>query len=766
MKKLFAFTLLLLASISAWAQFVPGQILTAQALNGQFALYAPLGGATFTGPVTIPTLTVTGTTSFGSIQTSAATITGGSISGITPLPVASGGTGQATAAAAAHTFGLGATDTPTFYGVTVNGSTAHGVTIGEGNGAPFAWTATGTAGQALISNGSSSDPSFQTITALGSSYRLLAGAGIDPTGATDSSTGANTVLAGGGTIIVPPGTYTIDSDLLYVSNTTFIVSRGATMNFNASRFTPANADVVNVSLIVDGAMTSANLPTNCSQKFSWPSDTGDGNTTYERGFIEFGGASGSARSSGFYVGGHGTISGDFVGTPSITNLWTGDLCRKGIATFFSDNVMVENLNVSGFHGEAVYHYDSTAANINNVVFQNLYVHDTNFNALNFNDLSESRNSYIRNNTVYNSYQGIEISAGHAINNTIRLTQGPGVLIGGGTVQTVDISNNTVDSAQGDGIQATASTSNTGTGDATIANNTIFSAQGNAILAGALNRVSIHDNIVYSYATTAGSFGIDAQSTCVYADIRGNRLLGPNAGLVAPIRSQATYSNSSDNVYYDTSTGAPVLAETAVNNSSAQTNEYKVIDGVGATGVGHSTIYKIGGSVPLLAQQNYVRTYSSVDTTGSTGASGSFHIATKKSSTESTTLGDTMVFDQNGNALVTSGGGLGYGAGAGGAVTQTTSKSTAVTLNSPTGQITMNAAALAAGATVSFTFNCSAMTANDVLVMSVNANSPNAASYSVRGISSSAATVFVTNTSSGSLSDAVVINYAVIKGSAS
>ena len=46
-------------------------------------------------------------------------------------------------------------------------------------------------------------------------------------------------------------------------------------------------------------------------------------------------------------------------------------------------------------------------------------------------------------------------------------------------------------------------------------------------------------------------------------------------------------------------------------------------------------------------------------------------------------------------------GIGYGLGAGGTVTQATSKSTAVTLNKPCGQITMNAASLAPGAAVQF-----------------------------------------------------------------
>jgi len=50
MKKLLFFFGLLWAA-GANAQFTPGQLLTAGALNAQFALYAPLAGATFTGPV-------------------------------------------------------------------------------------------------------------------------------------------------------------------------------------------------------------------------------------------------------------------------------------------------------------------------------------------------------------------------------------------------------------------------------------------------------------------------------------------------------------------------------------------------------------------------------------------------------------------------------------------------------------------------------------------------------------------------------------------
>lgn len=52
MKKLLGFALWLLA-VPSWAQFVPGQVLTAAQLNSQFALYAPLAGATFSGAVVL-----------------------------------------------------------------------------------------------------------------------------------------------------------------------------------------------------------------------------------------------------------------------------------------------------------------------------------------------------------------------------------------------------------------------------------------------------------------------------------------------------------------------------------------------------------------------------------------------------------------------------------------------------------------------------------------------------------------------------------------
>lgn len=123
-------------------------------------------------------------------------------------------------------------------------------------------------------------------------------------------------------------------------------------------------------------------------------------------------------------------------------------------------------------------------------------------------------------------------------------------------------------------------------------------------------------------------------------------------------------------------------------------------------------------------------------------------------------------DVSGNVLVTnSGGGLGYGVGSGGTVTQATSKSTAVTLNKPSGQITMNNASLAAGARASFSVFNALVSASDTVVVNPAYAGGIGLNYSV--VASPASGSFVIslkNESAVSLSDAVVLNFAVLKGS--
>lgn len=109
-------------------------------------------------------------------------------------------------------------------------------------------------------------------------------------------------------------------------------------------------------------------------------------------------------------------------------------------------------------------------------------------------------------------------------------------------------------------------------------------------------------------------------------------------------------------------------------------------------------------------------------------------------------------------------GMGYTTGAGGTVTQLTSKSTAVTLNKPTGQITMNNAALAAGIEVSFVVTNSLVVSTDTVIVNVGGftNYLGLCQAVVNG----SFTVRLKNITAGSLSDAVLINFAIIKGATS
>lgn len=108
--------------------------------------------------------------------------------------------------------------------------------------------------------------------------------------------------------------------------------------------------------------------------------------------------------------------------------------------------------------------------------------------------------------------------------------------------------------------------------------------------------------------------------------------------------------------------------------------------------------------------------------------------------------------------------LGFTTGAGGTVTQATSKSTTVTLNKSTGQITMNNASLAGGATVAFQLTNSLISTSDT----VNCNVVASGNYmaQIQYATAGSCVIRVTNITGGSLSEAVFVNFTIIKGAVS
>jgi len=114
------------------------------------------------------------------------------------------------------------------------------------------------------------------------------------------------------------------------------------------------------------------------------------------------------------------------------------------------------------------------------------------------------------------------------------------------------------------------------------------------------------------------------------------------------------------------------------------------------------------------------------------------------------------------AVTSSGGGIGYATGAGGTVSQGSSRTTGVTLSKLCGNITMFSAAQAADALVTFTLTNTLIAATDFLaVQHISATNGGAWGISVV-CGSGSATINVRNVSNASITEATPLRFAVIK----
>lgn len=107
--------------------------------------------------------------------------------------------------------------------------------------------------------------------------------------------------------------------------------------------------------------------------------------------------------------------------------------------------------------------------------------------------------------------------------------------------------------------------------------------------------------------------------------------------------------------------------------------------------------------------------------------------------------------------------FGFFAGDGGVITQATSKATTVVLDAKTGEITTHAAALAAATIVSFTLTNARVEVGDQIVCSHHSGGTIGA-YTINGRATAASTAQITvrNNTAGSLSEALVIKFSIIK----
>lgn len=108
--------------------------------------------------------------------------------------------------------------------------------------------------------------------------------------------------------------------------------------------------------------------------------------------------------------------------------------------------------------------------------------------------------------------------------------------------------------------------------------------------------------------------------------------------------------------------------------------------------------------------------------------------------------------------------LGYHTGVGGTVIQSTNKSTGVTLDKPCGRITLNSASLSGGAKVSFTFTNANIASTDTIQWGVQSGATSGA-YAIytTATTDGSCEVTVMNMTGSPLSEAVILNFTVLKG---
>jgi hypothetical protein len=152
-----------------------------------------------------------------------------------------------------------------------------------------------------------------------------------------------------------------------------------------------------------------------------------------------------------------------------------------------------------------------------------------------------------------------------------------------------------------------------------------------------------------------------------------------------------------------------------------------------------------------------------DVTGS--GTGSFATAIKASVSLTTPIigaatGTSLALT---GALTSSGGGIGYATGAGGTISQGTSKVTGVTLNKLCGTITMFTDSIAAAGTKTFVFTNSFIAATDVIHLQHDSvGTIGAYTLNASAMAAGTCNISIRNNTAGALAEGIVLRFVIIK----
>ena len=107
------------------------------------------------------------------------------------------------------------------------------------------------------------------------------------------------------------------------------------------------------------------------------------------------------------------------------------------------------------------------------------------------------------------------------------------------------------------------------------------------------------------------------------------------------------------------------------------------------------------------------------------------------------------------------GGIGYITGAGGTVTQLTSKGTGVTLSKVCGTITTHAASLAANTAIAFALTNTAISATDNLILNVVVGTTGAYCIGLDSVNDGSCVITIRNLTAGAIAEAISIRFTIL-----